>query len=195
MVAGVLFAALAFFVYGRAGATRNGGQSAADAAALAAAQQSRDDFKTAFLAGVLDPDYLKNVFDGSVTGPPGGACDAAYAFASANNADVRSCSPLGGGRWGFTVGVITRNTVGKSVVRGTEGVKAQANATAIVEPRCSFDPSDASAAQPAGGGRGRGKQTSPGGLLCPGGEVVIDPDHLSDLPDMSDLFTVRLSDQ
>ncbi|WP_194292244.1 pilus assembly protein TadG-related protein [Streptomyces jumonjinensis] len=37
MVAGLLFLALAFFAVGQAGASRNGTQSGADAAALAAA--------------------------------------------------------------------------------------------------------------------------------------------------------------
>ncbi|MBP0458253.1 hypothetical protein [Streptomyces montanisoli] len=206
MVAGVLFAALAFFVYGRAGATRNGGQSAADAAALAAAQQSRDDFKDAFLAGALDPGFLAKVFDGAEVGPAGDACGAAAAFANANNAVVRGCSALSDGRWGFTVGVTTRNAVGKSVVPGTESMKADADATAVVEPRCTFDlstgatgtpsPQDGSSRPPAGGKDGEPKPpkpVSPGALRCQGGDdITIDPAHLDDLPDMADLFTVRL---
>jgi Flp pilus assembly protein TadG len=39
----LLFAALAFFVFARAASVRNGAQSAADAAALAAAQDARDE--------------------------------------------------------------------------------------------------------------------------------------------------------
>lgn len=42
MVAGLLFLAFAFFAVGKASATRNEAQGAADAAALAAAQDARD---------------------------------------------------------------------------------------------------------------------------------------------------------
>ncbi|MCA1221938.1 hypothetical protein [Streptomyces sp. 8L] len=204
MVAGLLFAALAFFVFGQAGATRNGGQSAADAAALAAAQQSRDDFKQEFLARALEPGFLSGVFSGADEGPAGGACGAAGAFAGANGASVENCALLGDGRWGFTVDVITNQPVGKSVVPGTENDRAKATATAVVEPRCTFtgaggtgtaqstattDPS------PPSGDHKPQKPVSPGSLACPGAEdITIDPEHLDRLPDMADLFTVRLVD-
>jgi len=42
VIAGLLFLAFAFFAVAQAGTVRNGGQSAADAAALAAAQDDRD---------------------------------------------------------------------------------------------------------------------------------------------------------
>ncbi|MFE7120718.1 pilus assembly protein TadG-related protein, partial [Streptomyces sp. NPDC057654] len=41
-VVGILFLALAFFAVGQAGAKKNGAQTAADASALAAAQDYRD---------------------------------------------------------------------------------------------------------------------------------------------------------
>ncbi|GAA3755088.1 hypothetical protein [Streptomyces tremellae] len=204
MIAGVLFAALAFFVVGQAGATRNGGQSAADAAALAAAQQSRDDFKAAFLKNLADPDYLERIFDGSFAGPAGDACGAATEFANANSADVVACSPLGDGRWGFSVDVVTQNTVGKSVVPGTENTRARTHATAVVVPRCGFDAAPgasvpasppAASSGPQGDGRQPLGQVSPGDLRCPGGDISVDPGHLDLLPDMSDLFTVRLADR
>ncbi|MCF3962852.1 hypothetical protein [Streptomyces fuscigenes] len=204
MVAGLLFAALAFFVVGQAGATRGGGQSAADAAALAAAQQSRDDFKENLLSGALDPDFLSRIFTGTDIGPARGACAAAATFAAENDATVTGCSPLGSGRWGFTVGILTQNTVGKSVVPGTESVKATATATAVVEPRCTFAPSGAAnpsappetgTSAPPPGEQKPPKPVSPGTLSCPdGGDITIDPEHLDLLPDMADLFTVRLVD-
>jgi hypothetical protein len=49
-VAGLLFLALALFAVGQAGATRNGGQTAADAAALGAAE----DFRAQLRKGLLD---------------------------------------------------------------------------------------------------------------------------------------------
>ncbi|MGQ4512083.1 pilus assembly protein TadG-related protein [Streptomyces sp. DW26H14] len=207
MVAGLLFAALAFFVFGQAGATRNGGQSAADAAALAAAQQSRDDLRDGLLAGALEPGFLTRLFGGSEVGPAGNACAAASTYAAANDATVRSCATLGDGRWGFRVGVVTQNSVGKSVVPGTENQKANAVATAVVEPRCAFVPSgqapQGSASAPEAGSppsAGGGNQkpppaVSPGDLRCPGDSTItIDPQHLEHLPDMADLFTVRLVD-
>ncbi|MEW2546035.1 pilus assembly protein TadG-related protein [Streptomyces sp. NPDC047002] len=198
MIAGVLFAALAFFVVGQAGATRNGAQSAADAAALAAGQQSRDDFKDHLLDAALDPGFLAGVFAGAEAGPAGGACAAAGTFANANRAAVTGCSALGD-RWGFTVGVVSQNTVGRSVVPGTENDRATATATAVVEPRCSFSPAASTPPQsppPAsGGGPQSPTPVSPGSLACPGtGDITIDPKHLDRLPDMADLFTVRLVD-
>ncbi len=48
-IGGLLFLALAFFAVGQAAATRNGAQTAADAAALAAGQKYRDDLRKGFL--------------------------------------------------------------------------------------------------------------------------------------------------
>ncbi|WP_329460142.1 hypothetical protein [Streptomyces sp. NBC_01497] len=205
MVAGLLFAALAFFVFGQAGATRNGGQSAADAAALAAGQQSRDDLRDGLLSGAaLDPDFLTRLFGGNEVGPEDHACLAASAYAADNDAMVDDCVTLGGGRWGFKVDVTTQSTVGKSVVPGTESVRATATATAVVEPRCNFAPSEtpSSSAPPASGvpsqppgGQKPPEPVSPGSLNCPGaGDITIEPEHLDLLPDMADLFTVRLVD-
>jgi hypothetical protein len=157
------------------------------------------------LSGALDPDFLTRLFTGTDVGPVGRACDAAGTFAGQNGATVTGCTSLGGGRWGFTVGVVTQNTVGKSVVPGTENVKATATATAVVEPRCGFTPSGtaSSPAQPPPGGAPTSPPAdqkpptpvSPGSLSCPGkGDITIDPEHLDLLPDMADLFTVRLVD-
>ncbi|MFJ2110460.1 pilus assembly protein TadG-related protein [Streptomyces sp. NPDC087850] len=194
MVAGLLFLALAFFAVGQAGATRNGAQSAADAAALAAAQESRDSFREGLLASLLNPEYLDDIFNGNVVGTPADGCAAASSFALQNKADVDGCDWLGGSRWGYTVHVVTRNSMGDSILPGTEHMSAKAQATAIVESRCSF--------RPAGGGGTRQegeadpadtKPVSPGTLVCRGVDWSIDPEHLDLLPDMADLFSVRLA--
>ncbi|MEK8144688.1 pilus assembly protein TadG-related protein [Streptomyces sp. M10(2022)] len=58
MVVGLLFLAFAFFAVGQASATRNGAQGAADAAALAAAQDARDGMRLPFLAALESPETL-----------------------------------------------------------------------------------------------------------------------------------------
>jgi Flp pilus assembly protein TadG len=208
MVAGLLFLAFAFFAVGQAAATRNGAQSAADAAALAAAQASRDDFGQNLFDDILDGDFLAEVFNGDFVGDAGDACAAAASFAGADKADVSDCAPLGDGRWGFTVGVTTQNTVGKSILPVTSRTRAKAAATAVVEPRCTFKSADGatptapptpptssppSSSPPSDGGGKKPEPVSPGELDCDGHSVVIDPKHLDELPDMADLFSVRLA--
>ncbi|MFG3495145.1 pilus assembly protein TadG-related protein [Streptomyces sp. NPDC047928] len=174
MVAGLLFLALAFFAVGQAGATRNGAQSAADAAALAAARESRDQFT---LDG-LDLDSLTDLFDGGLIGDFNG-CQASHSYAGQNKADVVDCFPLGDGRWGFRVDVVSRNAVGDTVLPGTDALHADATATAVVVPACTFEPAD------------KKNSPSPGSLDCDGVDLDLDP---NDLPDMSDLFKVRLAE-
>ncbi|MEE1756293.1 pilus assembly protein TadG-related protein [Streptomyces sp. SP18CS02] len=174
MVAGLLFLALAFFAVGQAGATRNGAQSAADAAALAAARESRDQFD---LEG-LGLDALSDLFSGDLIGTVNG-CGISHSYAGQNGAEVRSCDWVADGRWGFTVGVESSNPVGDTILPGTEDQHAVAKATAIVEPRCSFTPAE------------DGDSPSPGWLDCEGVDLDLDPARL---PDPSDLFTVRLAE-
>ncbi|GAA4902945.1 pilus assembly protein TadG-related protein [Streptomyces coeruleoprunus] len=171
MVVSLLFLALAFFAVGQAGATRNGAQSAADAAALAAAKESRDLFE---LDG-LDAVSLGKLFDGRLTGDDG--CAASHDYAARNGATVETCAMLGDGRWGFTVTVRSGKPVGDTILPGTESKYAVATATAIVVPQCTFEPADDKDAP------------APGSLDCDGTDVDLDP---GDLPDMSDLFKVRL---
>ncbi|MFF4162126.1 pilus assembly protein TadG-related protein [Streptomyces sp. NPDC001741] len=142
MVAGLLFLAFAFFAVGKASATRNGAQGAADAAALAAAQQARDEIGPAFLGALLLPGGLNDFFgDHYISGAP---CNQAQRFAADNRADV-----VGGCEWrsGYqrdevTVRVKTRNTVGDTVIPGTESKHATAEATAVIEFRCSWKPAE-----------------------------------------------------
>jgi hypothetical protein len=140
MVAGLLFLAFAFFAVGKASATRNGAQGAADAAALAAAQQARDEMGPAFLGALLLPDGLNDFFgDHYISGAP---CGQAQRFAADNRADV-----VGGCAWdsGYqrdevTIKVKTRNTVGDTLIPGTETKHATAEATAVIDFRCSWKP-------------------------------------------------------
>ncbi|WP_329232339.1 pilus assembly protein TadG-related protein [Streptomyces sp. NBC_01460] len=141
MVVGLLFVAFAFFAVGQAAATRNGAQGAADAAALAAAQDARDGMGPEFLAALRTPEGLDQFlrehrfYD---------ECGSAGRLAAANKSDVR-----GGCSWDYgylqdavTVNVETRNTVGGSVIPGTEDDHATADATAVIEFRCSPKPDD-----------------------------------------------------
>ncbi|MFJ9636618.1 pilus assembly protein TadG-related protein [Streptomyces sp. NPDC101178] len=132
MVAGLLFLALAFFAVGKASALRNESQGAADAAALAAAQQARDDFGTGFLAS-LPLDMLDAFLGGSFVAP----CHEAQRLADANGSDQQLCySTPGYLRDRVTVEVQGRKTVDSSVLPGSENRRAEAKATAVVEFRC-----------------------------------------------------------
>ncbi|WP_194292245.1 hypothetical protein [Streptomyces jumonjinensis] len=120
-----------------------------------------------------------------------------------------TCHPLTDGRWGYTLRVLSQEPVGDTILPGTESEYAEATATAVVEPRCSFEPSD----EPLPPGDDGDQDDAPGpsdpdddpgppdpeepaiggALRCDGDETItIDPARPDDLPDMSDLFTVRL---
>ncbi|OIJ85416.1 pilus assembly protein TadG-related protein [Streptomyces colonosanans] len=198
-VVGLLFLALLYFVFGKADIRRNEAQTAADSAALAAAMESRDALKGDFLDHILDADYLNDLLKGDPVRTANG-CDEARRFAARNNAltdDTFSCVKLVDGRWGFTVELQSQKTVGKSALPGTENKRAKAHATAIVEPLCGLKPNEDVEA-PQGGGEGSGegdKKPSPGTIQCDGGKKwIIDPEHQDLLPDLSDLFRVRLAE-
>ncbi|MGW3302579.1 pilus assembly protein TadG-related protein [Streptomyces rubiginosohelvolus] len=132
MVAGLLFLALAFFAVGKASALRNGSQGAADAAALAAAQQARDDFGTGFYASL--PTNMLDVF---LNTPFAAPCYEADRLAAANDARRTSCYPTPGDlRDRITVEVEGLKAVDSSVLPGSENKKAKAKATALIEFRC-----------------------------------------------------------
>ncbi|WP_407550167.1 pilus assembly protein TadG-related protein [Streptomyces sp. Pv4-95] len=210
-VGGLLFLALAFFAVGQAAATRNGAQTAADAAALAAGQKYRDQLSTALLDAIRgggDASAWEELLNGRGV-PSAAACAAADWFAGENDAAVSACTP---DSWptSFAVTVKTRNTVGDSVIPGTENRHASATAQSVVGPRCTIDapPSDDGdttggtagkdgedgKGDPAGkDGEDEGDKPSPVTLLCDGKSVPLDPDTPHDLPDASDLFSVRLA--
>ncbi|WP_107093913.1 pilus assembly protein TadG-related protein [Streptomyces sp. AS58] len=180
VVAGLLFLAFAYLAVGQAAATRNEAQTAADAAALAAAIDTRDQLAGQWLEDVLDPTLWQDIFDGNadVLDP----CWRADQLAAQNDAHVEACEPHG--LLGYSVEVETDEPVGDTIVPGTEGTYARANAIAVIEPRCTFDlPGDDA---------GEGSLPS---LTCKDKNWDLDPDDLVDLPGPEDLFDVHLADQ
>ncbi|MFF7978228.1 pilus assembly protein TadG-related protein [Streptomyces sp. NPDC007901] len=175
VVGGLLFLAFAYLAVGQAAVNRNGAQTAADAAALAAAMKTRDELADQWVTDVLDPTKWQDIFDGNVTVV--GSCWRAYELAAQNDATAQctAASPLS-----YKVDAETNKTVGDSVVPGTENMKSTAHATAVIEPLCTFTLS------------------GPGGVLpeltCKDRNWTLDPADLSDLPGPEDLFDVHLAD-
>ncbi|MFC9058613.1 pilus assembly protein TadG-related protein [Streptomyces sp. NPDC057074] len=179
VVGGLLFLAFAYFAVGQAAATRSDAQTAADAAALAAALETRDQLADLWLTNVVEPDSWQDIFDGKASVP--NACWRAHELAARNDASV-DCAP--DGLLGYTVVAETNDTVGDTIVPGTESQTATETATAVIDARCSFKPLPEDSAGDA----------LPG-LSCKGGEEwELDPDDLSDLPKPEDLFDVHLAD-
>ncbi|MFJ4909145.1 pilus assembly protein TadG-related protein [Streptomyces sp. NPDC093249] len=201
VVAGLLFLAFVYFAFGQAAVTRGGAQTAADAAALAAAQDARGQLRDRWLGVLADPDQWERYLRGDGYDEHS-ACLSAASFAARNDAEILSggCARLPVGRdEGFEVTVRTIGTVGRSIIPGTESRRATASAEAVLEPRCTFDPpeptQEPTPPEPTDG------PTPPGPdeeepilvLVCGGEPWEIDPENPV-LPDASDLFTVRLSD-
>ncbi len=176
-MAALLFLAFAYFAVGQASVARNDAQTAADASALAAARQQRDDAYDAFLAALLagDDDALGDLLS-HVTGP-GDPCQAARSYAQQNSADVvGNCRPVDDPP-GYTVDIVSKKTVGKSVVKGSENLHAKASATAVVEPRCHVD----------------GKHGHLLDFSCNGGPVSVDPTASGFELHLSDFYSVHLT--
>ncbi|MFI9152130.1 pilus assembly protein TadG-related protein [Streptomyces sp. NPDC053367] len=179
VVAGLLFLAFAYLAVGQAAANRNGAQTAADAAALAAAQDARDQLARAWAENVLDPTKWQIIFDGKA--PLDDACWRAYDLAALNNAEVEDCGTEGPLR--YLVLVESNEPVGDSIVPNTENQYSKASATAVVEPLCQFDPLGADAAD----------DELPR-LMCEDRFWDLDPEDLDELPKPEDLFDVHLAD-
>ncbi|MEV7791496.1 pilus assembly protein TadG-related protein [Streptomyces sp. NPDC087512] len=178
VVAGLLFLAFAYLAVGQAAATRNEAQTAADAAALAAALETRDRLADAWLANVEEPESWQDIFDGMAPVPSG--CWRAHELASRNDASV-DCQP--DGLLSYTVVAETNDTVGDTIVPGTENQKGTESATAVIEPRCSFKPA----------AEGLDDEALPT-LSCKDEDWVLEPGDLSELPEPEDLFDVHLAD-
>ncbi|CAM5229220.1 hypothetical protein GCM10010299_03950 [Streptomyces tanashiensis] len=174
--------------------TRNSAQTAADAAALAAAQDAREQLRDGWFEVVLQPEQWDRFLQG-VEYLEDSACQQAEEFAVRNEAALESCGRLATGEHGFKVAVKTT---------GQESSQAKASAEAVVEPLCRFDPpepppdppEDTSGPTPTGpddGGEEPDDEDPVVGLVCGGKPWVIDPDRPS-LPGAADLFRVRLSD-
>ncbi|MYW07071.1 hypothetical protein GT034_01635 [Streptomyces sp. SID2563] len=204
-VAGLLFAALVFFAFGEADIRRNGAQSAADAAVLAAAKESRSLLEPDLKAHLTDPQYFESVFSASFLGGPDNACWKASDFAARNKASVVRCSPLADGRWGYEVRLKSDRGMSTDIVPGTEGRKAEAAAVAVIEPRCAFvaaespapdpDPDPDPDSDPDPDTDPDPASASIGKIRCDGGlDWSLDPEDPTLMPDMADLFTVRLAE-
>ncbi|WP_405408618.1 pilus assembly protein TadG-related protein [Streptomyces decoyicus] len=217
-VGGLLFLALAFFAVGQAAATRNGAQTAADAAALAAGQKYRDLLTKGVLDGLRDGSYETNraVWKDLLNGrgaPSPAACESASWFAERNGADLlgsaSGCTP---DSWptSFAVRVSTQKSVGNSVIPMTRSAHGKAEAKSVVEPRCTLDPAEDDTGGPDGKGDGKDKEDkgdeggtdgkgkdgprpAPVELTCDGKRWTLDPGNLQHLPDAADLFAVRLA--
>ncbi|MER7932812.1 MULTISPECIES: pilus assembly protein TadG-related protein [unclassified Streptomyces] len=193
VVGGLLFLAFAYFAVGQAAVNRNSAQTAADSAALAAAIDARRQLTDQWLLDVLDPTKWQDVFEGNA--PVSGSCLRADQLLSQNDATALACNAVGPLR--YEVGARTNKPVGDSVVPGTENMKAQARATAVIEPLCTFvapapspTPSPDPSASPSPGDDGPLPE-----LTCRGrGVWDLDPRHLTDLPKPEDLFDVHLAD-
>ncbi|WUW21925.1 pilus assembly protein TadG-related protein [Streptomyces sp. NBC_01463] len=180
-VTGLLFLALIFFAFGEADVKRNGAQSAADASALAAAKESRTLLGLELKVRVMDRAFYTEVFNAPYVGLPG--CYKAISFAAQNDARIEpnGCNPLTGLDWGYKVKLRTNKAMSANLVPGTEGKRAKATAAAIVEGHCKFIPNPI--------------PTSPsiGEVVCTTGLTwVVSPQSLAIMPDMADLFSVRL---
>ncbi|WP_234321481.1 pilus assembly protein TadG-related protein [Streptomyces xanthophaeus] len=199
-MAGLLFAALAFFVVGKAAVVRSDAQGAADAAALAAAGDARDHLVPGIDLLTLEPEEWREVLEGGHL-DPAGSCGAAREFAT-RNAATALCEPAPPR---FTVEVTTDNSVGDSVVPGASGKRGKATATAVVEPRCRLGGVVAGpSASPPTSAPSPSPSPSPGGeekptaveIKCKGGGVLrfdpAKPDPWSTLA--RTLFAVRLVD-
>ncbi|MFF0472534.1 pilus assembly protein TadG-related protein [Streptomyces sp. NPDC004284] len=187
VIAGLLFLAFAYFLVGQAALTRNSAQTAADAAALAAAQDAREQLRDGWIEVILDPGQWNRFLQGEVdTGDS--PCQQAEEFAARNEASLagdNGCVPLATGEHGFKVTVRTT---------GRESYRATASAEAVIESRCSFDPPvppESPSPSPGEGEEEPDDEDPEVDLMCGGEPWVIDMENPS-LPSAADLFRVRL---
>nr|WP_167535043.1 pilus assembly protein TadG-related protein [Streptomyces galilaeus] len=180
VVAGLLFVAFAYFAVGQAAVNRNGAQTAADAAALAAAQEARDQLADLWTLDVRDPAKWQGIFDGNGADD---TCWRALELAAMNDAGNVDCDP--DGLLGYRVTVQANKPIGASVVPGTADRRAHGSATAVIEPLCTFELPGEDA-----------EENILPKLTCgdEGREWELDPDDLGDLPKPEDLFDVHLAD-
>jgi hypothetical protein len=180
VVGGLLFLAFAYLAVGQAAANRNGAQTAADAAALAAAQDTRKQLADKWVQSVLDPSVWRGILDGEVAGL-NPSCWRATQLATQNDAHLDVCSAYG--FLGFQVTVTNNKSAGESVVPVTATKHSKASAIAVIEPLCTFKPL----------AEGAGDDVLPR-LTCKNRVWDLDPKHLVDLPSAEDLFDVHLAD-
>ncbi|MEU0336950.1 pilus assembly protein TadG-related protein [Streptomyces sp. NPDC006193] len=178
-MAGLLFLALAYLAVGQASVNRSGAQTAADAAALAAAQEARDQLTGLWLDELRDPAKWGDILGGKA--PIDDPCWRAGQLAAQNDARLDGCVPLPPLR--YKTEVTTNKSVGDSVVPATEDIHSTASAVAEIQPLCTFPPL----------GEDSGSETLPE-LTCDGKPWKLDPEDAAGLPKPEDLFDVHLAD-
>lgn len=180
MVAGLLFLAFAYLAVGQAAANRNGAQTAADAAALAAAQDARDQLAGKWTDMVRDPTKWRDILHGIAQGLAP-SCPRAAELAAQNDASLTGCDEDG---LDFRVEVRTDKSVGDSIIPGTEDVRSKAHALAVIDPLCDVEAP----------GEGPAGDVLPE-ITCKGDRNwTPDPDDPASLPEPQDLFRVHLAD-
>ncbi len=154
---------------------------------MAAAQDARNELIRGLTGAVGTDDHWLDWLDGAKFGDKfhgAGASAAADRLAAENDSTVPGGAQptVVNGFPGYHVEIETRYTVGRSIIPGTETRHAKAQATAVIEPRCTF----ATDADP----------TKLVQLDCDGDLVDIDPEDFDsdDLPDASVLFSVHLAE-
>ncbi|WP_259446852.1 pilus assembly protein TadG-related protein [Streptomyces geysiriensis] len=180
VVAGLLFLAFAYLAVGQAATNRNEAQTAADAAALAAAQETRDQLAGEWVENVGDPAAWGDIFDGLVNGLDD-SCWRADQLAAQNDASIDDCAM--NGPLQYSVEVTTDEPVGDSIVPGTEDKYAHASAIAVVEPSCTFQLPEEDA-----------EDAEFPTLTCKDQVWDLNPEDLAELPSPQDLFEVHLAD-
>ncbi|MFD5412355.1 pilus assembly protein TadG-related protein [Streptomyces nojiriensis] len=196
VVAGLLFAALAFFTIGQASVRRSDAQGAADAAALAAGREARDELLLGLDLAALKPGDWKKVVEGDFF-TAGEACAAAEAFAAKNDAKTTGCDSSLLPR--VTVTVETNGTLGESVIPETGSMHGTATATALIESKCHLGAAPSpiptpTPTTPAGGGSpSPTPNPSRVTFTCGGALIELDPLNPGSLKALTKkLFSVRL---
>lgn len=175
----LLFLAFAYFALGQAAANRNDAQGAADAAALAAANEARDQIGQDLIADIEELDDWEDLLAGLLF-PTAPSCESAQQFAAKNSANSENCQRLGLPQTGFAVEVRTQKSVGSSIIPGTENTRSLASASATIVPLCALksEPDEGDVIE----------------LDCKDGDLEIDPEGPEPLPKLDRLFDVRLVD-
>ncbi|MBM7437335.1 cell wall-associated NlpC family hydrolase [Streptomyces sp. HB132] len=198
VVAGLLFLAFAYFAVGQASMKKNEAQTAADAAALAAATDARDQLSW---PEVFDLDGWDDLLSGRGAGS--NSCEAADWLAAANDAHAIDCFAEDLPETSYTVTVESNKPVGDSVIAVTKTTKAKATARAVIEPRCRIEEDARPEPSPAeesedDGDTGQDEEQKAYKVVCDDADFDdfdIDPKHLDLLPDLADLFSVHLADK
>lgn len=105
------------------------------------------------------------------------ACAEAARLAGDNDAVLTGCGARPS-RLGYQVGVRTRDTVGDSPIPGTENLRAETSATAVLLPRCEVSALEEDEVE----------------LRCEERDWSFAPDDAEAHPEARDLFGIALED-